>query len=175
MDKVFIRPDELLRDSFALARRIYDSGYRPDVILVLWRGGTPVGIVVHEYLLFKGVNTDHSVVKAESYDGMEARSEPRVESLEAVLGRLDSESRVLVVDDIFDSGRTLQAVRDALRTRTAHIRIATLYLRIGHNRTDLHPDFCLRESDRWVVFPHELMGLTPEEIARKHPPLADIL
>jgi len=63
-EKEYIGADELVRDSFELAARIYASGYRPDVILVLWRGGTPVGIVVHEFLLYKGVETYHTAVKA---------------------------------------------------------------------------------------------------------------
>lgn len=174
-EKIFVSPDELLRDSFELAGRIHRSGFRPDVVLVLWRGGTPVGIVVHEFLLFKGVETYHTVVKAESYTSDGRHTEPRVDSLEPLRRRLTADTRVLVVDDIFDTGRTLWAVREALRTRTEHIRIATLYLRQGHNETGLTPDFFLRETDRWVVFPHELMGLSPAELGRKRPPLSDLL
>jgi len=174
-EKIYIRPDDLLRDSFLLARLIYRSGFHPQVLLVLWRGGTPVGIAVHEFLLYKGIAADHTVVKAESYTGVEQRIEPRIESLEPLLARLSPDSRVLVIDDIFDTGCTLSAVCAALRTKTPHVRTATLYARQGHSRTALRPDYCLRETDRWVVFPHELAGLTPEEILRKHPPLAEIL
>ena len=72
-EKEFISPTDLIRDSFALAKQIYDSGYRPDVLLVLWRGGTPVGVVVHEYLLFKNIRTYHTAVKATSYSGIDRR------------------------------------------------------------------------------------------------------
>jgi hypoxanthine phosphoribosyltransferase len=57
VEKEFIRADDLVRESFDLAKRIYDSGFIPDVLLVLWRGGTPVGIVIHEFLLYKGIET----------------------------------------------------------------------------------------------------------------------
>jgi hypoxanthine phosphoribosyltransferase len=174
-DKEYVSANELVRDSFLLARRVYDSGFRPDVILVLWRGGTPVGIVVHEFLLYLGIETYHTVVKAESYTGIGQRREPRVENLDRVLDRLSEASRVLVVDDIFDSGRTLEHVCGALRERTTHIRIATLYLHRGHNETTRQPDYFQRETDRWIVFPHELGGLTPDEIRRKDPFLADLL
>ena len=159
--------NDLVRDSFSLAGQIHESGYRPDVILVLWRGGTPVGIVVHEFLLFKGIETYHTVVKAESYSGIGKRSEVRIENLDHVLDRLDAESRVLVVDDIFDTGWTIQEVKSVLSVKTQRVKVATLYQREGHNQTDIVPDFCYRETDRWIVFPHELMDLSPEEIRMK--------
>jgi hypoxanthine phosphoribosyltransferase len=173
--KEYIDPRELLRDSFLLARRIYDSGYRPTVILVLWRGGTPIGIVVHEFFAYKGIDTYHTVIKAESYVGIEQRIEPRIENLDRIVEAIPEDARVLIVDDIFDSGHTVRAVRDALAEKTGQVRIATLYVRKGHNRTDLKPDFFVRESNRWLVFPHELSGLTPEEIASKEPAIGDIV
>lgn len=171
--KEYIQANDLVRDSFALARRIFGSGYRPDVLLVLWRGGTPVGIVIHEFLLFKGVETYHAVVKAESYTGIDRRSELRVDGVDDVLDKLTADSRVLVIDDIFDSGNTMRRVVELLRQRTAHVRTATLYLRQGRAETDLRPDYYYRETDRWIVFPHELVGLTPDEIRAKDPVVAD--
>jgi len=165
--KQFIKPGDLLKDAFLLARRIYDSGYRPEVLLVLWRGGTPVGIVVHEFLLFKGIRTYHTAVKAESYGGIEKRIEPRIENLQAVLRAIPRDSRVLVVDDIFDTGCTLKRVSELLAKKTSNIRIATLYYKPGSNRTTLVPDFYLRKTRKWIVFPHELMDLSPREMGRK--------
>ena len=173
--KEFIEANDLFRDSFALAKRIYDSGFRPDVLVVLWRGGTPVGMVVHEFLLYKGLQTYHTAIKAESYTGIGQRIEPRIENLDPVLAVLKPDSRVLVIDDIFDSGSTLKRVCELLRTRTAHIRTATLYYKDGNRVVDLAPDFYLRKTDRWIVFPHELMDLTPEEIRQKDPELAGLL
>jgi hypoxanthine phosphoribosyltransferase len=166
-DKLFIDPRQLLRDSFALAGAIYDSGYRPEVLLVLWRGGTPVGIVVHEFLLYKGIRTYHAPVKAESYLAIGQSGEPRVEHLDSILGDLAQDSRVLVVDDIFDTGCTVRKIRDLLAHKTRNVRIATLYYKPSRNRTELVPDFFVRETDRWIVFPHELMDLSPEEIRAK--------
>ena len=175
MRKEFIEANDLIRDSFALAREIYDSGYRPDVILVLWRGGTPVGMAIHEFLLYKGIRTYHTAVKAESYTGIGTRVEPRIENLGPVLDRLSPDSRVLVIDDIFDTGCTVRKVREQVLTRTPHVRVATLYYKIGHNRTDVEPDFCFRKTENWVVFPHELMDLSLEEIRQKSPRLHELL
>ncbi len=168
-EKEYIRADKLVRDSFLLARRIYDSGYVPDVLLVLWRGGTPVGIVVHEFLLYKGIDTYHAVVKAVSYQGIERRVAPRIESFDSVLNFIDDGAHVLVIDDIFDTGRTVKEVHRRLSVKTANIKIATLYLKTGANQTNIFPDFYLRETSTWIVFPHELMDLTADEIRQKDP------
>ena len=174
-EKLFLRADEALRDSFELAKIIHESNYRPEVLLVLWRGGTPVGVAVHEFLLYKGVVTYHTAVKAKSYVGIDQRVEPRVEHLDPVLDDIRPGQRVLVIDDIFDTGRTVRHVKDRLRPKTAEVRIATLYYRPGNNKTDIVPDFYLRETDKWIVFPHELVDLTPDELRMKDPFLAKML
>ena len=55
MDKLFIQADELLSDSFKLAWQVYESGYRPNYIIGVWRGGAPIGIAVQEFLDVLGV------------------------------------------------------------------------------------------------------------------------
>ena len=167
VEKVFVRADDQVRDSFVLAKRIFDSGFAPDVLLVLWRGGTPVGIVIHEFLLYKGIATYHTVLKAESYTGIGERREPLIEHVESLLSQVNPDSRVLVVDDIFDSGCTMKKVIELLGPAVAEIRIATLYYKPKANTTEIPPDYYVRESDRWIVFPHELMDLTPSEIKAK--------
>ena len=175
MQKEFIQANDLVRDSFRLARQIYDTGYRPDVLLVLWRGGTPVGIVIHEFFLHSGVQTYHTAIKAESYTGIGKRIEPRIEKLDSVFDALTPDSRVLVVDDIFDSGCTVSRVCELLRQKTCHIKVATLFFKDGASRVAMKPDFYLRKTDRWIVFPHELMDLTFDEIRRKDPVVAEIV
>jgi uncharacterized protein len=167
--KEYVTANQLVRESFELARRIYDSGFRPEALLVLWRGGTPVGIAIHEFLLFMGVETYHLAVKAESYTGIGERVEPRIENFEAFMGNLRPGAGVLVVDDIFDSGKTVDKVRSLLAPKTTNVRIATLYYKPGAAVVPLVPDYYMRSTDRWVVFPHELVGLTDDEIRTKDP------
>ena len=62
-DKTFITAQELLDDSFRLARMIYESGFRPDYIVGVWRGGTPVGIAVQEALDHFGIESDHIAIR----------------------------------------------------------------------------------------------------------------
>ena len=66
--KRFIEEQELLEDSYRLARQIYLSGFRPDFIVGVWRGGSTVGIYVQECLQYLGVETDHIAVRT-SYRG----------------------------------------------------------------------------------------------------------
>jgi uncharacterized protein len=174
-EKEYIRADDLVRDAFSLAHRIYESGYVPDVLLVLWRGGTPVGIVVHEFLLYKGIDTYHTVVKAVSYQGIGRRVAPQLESFDSVLGAIDDGAHVLVIDDIFDTGCTVREVYRRLTARTTNVKVATLYVKAGANQTEIVPDFHLRKTSKWIVFPHELMDLTREEIMQKDPFVHDLL
>ncbi len=167
--KTFLSANQLTRDSFLLARRIYDSGFRPDAIIALWRGGSPVGIAVQEFLRFKGIDCYHTIVKCSSYTGIEQRAEPVIENLDYVRATLGPTSRVLVVDDIYDTGATARRMREALGPCCAEVRIATLYFKPAHNTTRAAPDHFVRKTDNWLVFPHELLDLTPEEIFRKDP------
>ncbi len=174
-DKLFIRADDQVRDSFLLARQIYDSGYMPDALIVLWRGGTPIGVVIHEFLEYKGIQTYHTAIKVETYAGIGDRREPRLEQIERLLENLNPSSKLLIIDDIFDSGSTMQKVVDSLSPHVLEIRIATLYYKELSNTTRLVPNYYQRKTESWIVFPHELVGLTEEEIQAKDSFIADLL
>ena len=63
MDKLFITADELLKDSFKLAWMIFESGFKPNYIVGVWRGGAPVGIAVQEFLSVLGLESDHVAIR----------------------------------------------------------------------------------------------------------------
>jgi hypoxanthine phosphoribosyltransferase len=168
-DKIYLDSNEMLRDSFTLARLIYDSGFLPDVLVALWRGGTPIGIAIHEFLAFKGVKCYHTSLKVCSYTAIGERCEPSIDNIKSITEIVDSETKVLIVDDIFDSGATVRAIREELVELTDNVRVATLYYRPEHNITDFTPEYYLKETDTWLVFPHELVDLTPDEIREKDP------
>ncbi len=165
--KTYLFANDITRDSFVLARKIYDSGFRPDAVLALWRGGTPIGIAIQEFLKVKGVKCYHTAVKCTSYTGIEESGEPVVENIESVMRNIGPDTKVLVVDDIFDTGRTAKCMRDVLTRRTPHVRIATLYFKPSRNTTDMVPDYYVHSTDKWIVFPHEIDGLTEDEIREK--------
>lgn len=171
-DKLFIGAQDLLRDSFALGARIVASGFRPTFLVGIWRGGAPIGIAVQELLELHGVPTDHIAIRTSSYTGIDQQQKTvRVHGIDYLVSRLGADDRLLLIDDVFDSGRSLEAVLDELARRCRRnlpeqIRIATVYYKPSRNRSRLQPDYFVHETERWLVFPHELSGLTQEEIAR---------
>lgn len=175
MKKEYVGAGEFLRDSFTLAGKVFESGYRPDTILALWRGGAPVAMAVHEFLLRKGLDVSTQVMKVESYKGSEQQSSVRMEHVDQVLAALPEGCRLLVVDDIFDTGNSIAEVVSVFSRRTDMIKIATVFYRSDRGRIDLAPDFFVRRTDRWVVFPHELSELTDDEIRTKDDFLGDLL
>jgi hypoxanthine phosphoribosyltransferase len=176
MQKVYVSANAYQRDSFRLARAILDSGWQPDDMIALWRGGAPVGVSIHEFLYYHGLRPRHRVLKCQSYTGIQSRGHcVTFEDAEPVFQSVTPGSRVLVVDDVFDSGCTARAVLDRLAPFGADVRIATVYWKPNANQTDLKPDYFVRETDQWIVFPHELAGLTPDEIKTKDPDIYALL
>jgi hypoxanthine phosphoribosyltransferase len=177
-EKRFITAQELLEDSFRLGRLVLESGFRPDFIVGVWRGGTPVGIAVQELLEHCGVSSDHIAIRTSSYEGIEQRGKRiRIHGLGYIVQNANAEHCLLIVDDVYDTGLSIQAIIDSLQARsrrnTPHdIRVATVFFKPGNNRTDRKPDFFVHETDKWLVFPHELNGLEPGEIARFKPEVA---
>jgi hypoxanthine phosphoribosyltransferase len=180
MNKRYITPQQLLTDAFALAWQVFESGFRPTCIVGVWRGGTPVGIAVHELLQVLGVCTDHTAIRTRSYTGIGQRDDAvQVDGLDYLTGRLGRDDALLLVDDVYDSGLSLAQVcadlHRACGPDTPTIRIATAYFKPGNNRSGRDPDYYLHTSDDWLVFPHELEGLTPAELAAHKPELAALL
>lgn len=175
VEKVFISAQQLLEDSFLLGRRIIESGFHPDYIVGIWRGGTPVGIAVQELLNYKGYPSDHISIRTSSYDGIEnQRDEVRVHGLHYIIENVNAEDSLLIVDDVFDSGRSIQAVieriQDHSRRNTPNaIKIATVYYKPNKRKVECTPDYYIHTTDDWLVFPHELQGLTEEEVAASKP------
>ena len=174
--KVYVDAREYLRDSWRLAKLVLDSGWRPDVMLALWRGGAATGVSVHEFFKVKGLSPRHMPVKCYSYSGIGQHSaEVRFEHADSVFAKLRPGEKVLVVDDVFDSGRTAAAVRSKLESLGCEMRMACVYWKPARNETNQTPDYHVREVDDWIVFPHEIEGLAEEEVREKDPVLAELM
>jgi hypothetical protein len=174
-DKIFISADSLLRDSMELGLQVVRSGLRPTFLVGIWRGGAPIGIAVQEILEYNGIECDHVSIRTSSYMGIDRQSRTvRVHALDYLVSSLNAEDQLLLIDDVFDSGRSLEAVIAELRRRCRRnlpeqIRVATVYYKPARNRSSLTPDFYVRATDQWLVFPHEIHGLTREEILANKP------
>ncbi len=170
LEKIYINAQQLLDDSYRMAADILESGFRPNFIIGIWRGGTPVGIAVQELLDYVGVETDHIAIRTSSYTGIATQSdEVQVHGLGYIVRNINREDSLLIVDDVFDSGRSIDAVIRNLEERTRRnmpreVRVATPWFKPGNNRTRRVPDYFVHETDKWLVFPHELKGLSMDEI-----------
>lgn len=130
-----------------LANRIRKANFRPDVIVGISRGGWPPARIMSDLL----ENPELASVKAEFYLGVaETKGEPMITQpvSVSVMGK-----KVLVVDDVADTGKSLRLVRSHLREHGAtEVKIATIYYKPWSTLT---PDWYEKETSSWVIFPWE--------------------
>ena len=180
MDKTVISAQELLEDSFRLGVKVLESGFEPTMIIAIWRGGTPVGMALQEVLAYCGIESDHIAIRTSSYTGVDQRGAVAVHGLNYMIKKICHDDRVLIVDDVFDTGNTIKAVIEELTKRARgntpqDMRVAVPWYKPTRNQTDLVPDYYVNETAEWLVFPHELDALTPEEMRQARPELYEII
>ncbi|WP_083259597.1 phosphoribosyltransferase [Cellulosimicrobium cellulans] len=129
-----------------LAEQVVASGFRPDVVVAVARGGLLPGGAVAYALGTKGVGT----LNVEFYTDIgQTLADPRV--LPPLMDTSDLPgAHVLVVDDVADSGRTLALVMEMLGEHGAEARSAVLYTK---PRTIIQPDYSWKDTDLWITFP----------------------
>ncbi|MFT5578709.1 MAG: hypoxanthine phosphoribosyltransferase [Paraglaciecola psychrophila] len=186
MEKIYISEDALIQDSFRLGVDIFNSGYRPDFLVGIWRGGSTVGIYVQECLQYLGVETDHISIRT-SYQGQPGYQQMidsdqgiKVHGLQYLLENLNRDNKLLIIDDVFSSGLSIKAVIDQLQSRNKRnmpedVRVAVPWYKPANNRTDRQPDFYVNTSDKWLVLPYEMVGLSAQEIIDNKPGLGAIM
>ena len=134
-----------------LAERILDDGYRPDMLLSIARGGLVVGGALAYALDVKNTFT----MNVEFYVGVDERL-PMPMILPPVPELVDlDEARVLVVDDVADTGRTLALVQDFCAGSVGETRVAVLYEK---PRSIVRCEYVWRRTDRWIDFPWSAHG-----------------
>lgn len=184
--KQFVDEQALLADSFRLGVAIFESGFKPNFIVGIWRGGSTVGIYVQECLQFLGVETDHISIRT-SYRGIESYEQTvespetiRVHGLQYLYERLNWDDRLLLVDDVFSTGQNIEAVIGRLRAKSKRnmprdVRVAVPFYKPDRNKTGRRPDYFLHETADWLVLPYELQGLSEVDIKNHKPWVQPIL
>lgn len=181
MSKVYLDAQALLEDAFRLAARIVEDGFRPTFIIAVWRGGAPIGAAVQEFLSFAGIETDHIAIRTSSYQSIDQRSrEVAVFGLGYLIKNLRHDDRLLIIDDVFDTGHTIEAILGQLedklrRNMPADTRIAVPYYKPSRSETHTVPDYYLHETADWLKYPHSLEGLTRAEIAEHRPEIFSVI
>lgn len=129
-----------------LAQTIVDSGFAPEIVIAVARGGLiPAGHLAYALGLKLA-----DAINVEFYtDVHETLPDPVLLAplldTDAIAGK-----RLLVVDDVADSGRTLALVLELLRGMGAEARSAVLYLK---SASVVAPDYAWKRTDQWIVFP----------------------
>lgn len=129
-----------------LAQQVADSGFEPDVVLSIARGGLGLGMGLGYALDVKNL----SAVNVEFYTGVDERLEVPI-MLPPTPSAVDlSGLRVLIADDVADTGKTLELVRAFCADHVAEARMAVVYEKPW---TVVHADYVWRRTDRWIDFP----------------------
>ena len=181
MSKIYLTAQGLLEDSFKLAQKVLKSGFEPTFIIAVWRGGAPIGIAVQEYLSFHGIHADNIAIRTASYSGIDNQArEVKVSGLDYLIKTIQHTDRLLIVDDVFDTGRSVEAIinklSEKLRLNTPEdIRIAVPYYKPTRNQIDREPDYVVHETADWLKYPHSLEGLSVAEMQKKRPEIYKII
>lgn len=169
--KQYLEPNNFRRDCYKLGSLVINDGFKPDFMVALWRGGAPVGCYVHELLKYKEINTDHIAIRTSRYSGIDKTNEEiLVHNFTYLKDVVKQFSKILLVDDVWDSGLSIHAVIYKFKQEfpkifeTLDFRVATVYFKPSRNKILETPHYYVHESDEWLVFPHELEGMTIKEI-----------
>src|SRR5213080_3559190 len=138
--------DELGSGTKALADQVAADGFQPDFILGISRGGLLVAGALAYALGVKNTFT----MSVEFYTGVDERLDmPLI--LPPVPHLVDlHEARVLIADDVADTGQTLVLVKDFLAGKVGEVRCAVLYEK---SRSTVSCEYVWKRTDLWIDFP----------------------
>ena len=129
-----------------LARMVADDGYEPEMILSIARGGLCIGGALGYALAVKNTYT----MNVEFYTGVDERLEvPRI--LPPAPDFVDlGQAKLLIVDDVADTGHTLKSVHDFCAGKVGEVRTAVIYEK---SHSVVQCDYVWRRTDLWINFP----------------------
>jgi uncharacterized protein len=149
--------DDLGAGTRELAELVHADGYRPDIVLAIARGGLLVGGAIGYALGVKNTFT----MNVEFYTGVDERLEMPM-LLPPVPDLVDfAEQKVLIADDVADTGATLALVKDFCEGKVGEVRCAVLYEK---PRSTVACEYVWRRTDRWIVFPWSARAPVGEEL-----------
>lgn len=185
MLKEFVPYDVIRNNAIKLAYRIYRDGFIPDVIYVSLRGGAYMGNVISEY--FKFVKGDgrpvfYAAVVARSYQGFDQQETIKIDGWTYNPDFLRHGDKILLVDDVFDSGRTINYLAKVIMDRglpRSDVKIAVHDFKVREylpQSMPITPDYWCRRievkspaEELWIHYmSHELEGLSEQEVAEHY-------
>lgn len=140
--------EDVQRLSEAVAKKISDSGFKVDVIIAVSRGGFDPARIISDQLEVRNLASLQIVY----YDGLNMRR--KIPEVQYPLNADVRGLKTLVVDDVADSGNSLNVVKEYVERQGAtDVKIATLHLKPW---SDFKPDFYADTVDSWIIYPWEL-------------------
>jgi hypoxanthine phosphoribosyltransferase len=181
MKKEFLQYDTVRNNALKLAHRIYHDGFIPDVIYVSLRGGAYLGNVISEYfklIRHTGRPVYYASVVARSYTDVLQADKITVEGWTYAPEYLRIGDKVLLVDDIFDSGRTINHLAAIILEKgipRQDLKVAVHDYKFFYDKAEQLPfqpdywcrrhDLSVNDEDYWIHYmSHELVGLTEGEL-----------
>lgn len=182
MVKEFIPFNVMRNNALKLAHHIAETGFIPDVIYVSLRGGAYMGNIISEYFKLHRKGTGarpifYAAVVAHSYTDVRESTAIRIDGWTYDPAHLRTGDKVLFVDDIFDTGKTINHLVNVILERGVprrDIKVVVHDYKVYADRPlqTIEPDFFCRkleiskpEEDRWIHYmSHELVGLTQAEL-----------
>lgn len=167
--KIIISAEELRQDSWKLAARIFAKEEPFDLVIGLARGGVPIALYLQEFFLMAWPDhpAAYASLRCRSYRGIASAGEVAIGNKSEAWRELGDGSRILIVDDIFDRGTTIDAVlkallRDAPRPLT--IKTATLHYKPENSQVSIQPDYYEKvfNGGDWIVYPQSLSDFQDE-------------
>lgn len=179
--KEFITYNTVRDNGLILARRMYEDNYIPDIIYTSMRGGAYLGNIISEFFKLAYKNKKkilYSTVVAHSYSGVHENTEVILDGWTFPPEKLKPNSSVLLIDDIFDSGATINYLVQELIKKgllRENIKVAVHDYKHFINKKEqyeIQPDYWCRkhdieceENDIWIHYmSHELVGLSENEL-----------
>jgi len=181
MNKEFLPYDQVRNNALKLAHRIHSDGFIPDVIYVSLRGGAYLGNVISEYFKIvrhSGRPVYYAAVVARSYTDIRKQERVMVDGWTYAPEHLRSGDKILLIDDIFDTGRTINRLVEIILEKglpRADVKVAVHDYKVQPEHAEqlpIQPDYWCRkhqigtpDGDKWIHYmSHELVGLTREEL-----------
>jgi hypoxanthine phosphoribosyltransferase len=185
MIKEFLPYDVVRNNALRLAKRIHTEGFIPDVIYVSLRGGAYLGNVISEYFKLaepKRRPIYYAAVVARSYTDVSKAGKIKVEGWTYSPEYLRTGDTVLLIDDIFDTGQTINHLASIILDKgvpRSDLKIAVHDYKYYYDREPqlpIQPDYWCRRFDRsvndepsWIHYmSHELIGLTADELEKHY-------
>ncbi len=156
--------EEFVQQNYQLFKKVYDSGYVPDILIGISRGGLVPMRIFSDLATKLWPNVEITSIQVKFYKSIAERGS--VPIIVQDIGYPIKGKKLLILDDVADTGHSLKTAKDYLSYKgPKEIRTATVFYKPW---SILKPDYHVLETDRWIVFSHEYQEFMSQIIEEKH-------